>query len=53
MCVDATAKVIGLGNVVGANGDEAAVGDFKFTVELDKALGLATVLGAKIFAAED
>src|SRR5579863_2752216 len=51
--VDATAILVGFGDVVCADGDEAAVGNFEFTMQLNEAFGLATVLGTKGTAAED
>jgi hypothetical protein len=50
---DSAAVFVRLGDVVGADGNEAAVRDFKFAMELHEAFGLAAVLGAKATAAED
>jgi hypothetical protein len=51
--VDAGAIFIRLADTVGADGDEAAIGDFEFTMELDEEFRLAAVLGAETSAAED
>src|ERR1700719_5038847 len=51
--VDAGAILVGFEEVVGANGDEAAVADFHLAMELDQIFGLAAVLRAKASAAED
>ena len=53
MRVDAGAILVGFEEVVGANGDEAAVADFHLAMELDQIFGLAAVLRAKASAAED
>src|SRR5258708_18742974 len=50
---DAAAIFVGFGDVVGADGDEAAIRDLEFAMELHKAFGLAAVLGAEATAAED
>jgi hypothetical protein len=44
---------IRLGNVVGADGDEAAIADFEFTMELNKSFRLPAVFGAEATAAEN
>ena len=46
----AGAEFIRLGDVVGADGDQAAVGDFEFAMELDEEFGLAAVFGAETSA---
>jgi hypothetical protein len=51
--VDSAAIFIRLGEIVGANRDKAAIGNLELTMELDKSLSLAAVLGAKTPAAED
>lgn len=51
--IDAASIFIGFCDVVGADGDEATVGDLEFAMELDEALGLAAVFGAKTAAAEN
>jgi hypothetical protein len=51
--VDAGAIFVGFGDVVGADGDDAAVGDFEFAMELDEEFGLAAVFGAEASAAQD
>jgi hypothetical protein len=53
MSADAGAVFIGFGDVVGADGDEAGVGDFDFAMKLNEEFGLAAVLGAETAAAED
>jgi hypothetical protein len=50
---DAGAIFVGLEEIIGADGDEAAIADFDFAMELDEILGLATVFGAETAAAED
>jgi hypothetical protein len=50
---DAGAVLVGERDVVGADGDETAVANFYFAVELDEELGLAAVFGAEASAAED
>jgi hypothetical protein len=50
---DAGAVLICDCDVVSADGDEPAVADFHFAVELDEVFGLAAVLGAEASAAED
>ncbi len=45
--------VIRLSDVVGTDRDKPAIGNFKFTMEFDKAFSLAAVLGAVTAAAED
>jgi len=51
--VDASAVFICFGDVVGADGDEAAIGDFEFAMELHEEFGLAAIFGAEASAAED
>ena len=53
MSADTGAVLIGEGDVIGAYGDEAAVGDFKLAMEFDKAFGLAAIFGAETPSAED
>lgn len=48
---DARRIFIGFGDVVGADGDEAAEGDLELTMEFDEEFGLAAVLGAETAAA--
>ena len=48
---DAGAIFIRLGDIVGADGDEAAVGDFEFAMKLDEEFSLATVFRAEASAA--
>ena len=50
---DSGAIFIRLGDVVGADGDEAAVGDFEFAMELDEEFRLAAVFGTETSAGED
>src|SRR4029077_10574394 len=42
-----------LGDIVGADGDETAIGNLEFAMELHKQLSLTAVLGAETTAAED
>jgi len=53
MGADAGAIFIRLGDIVGANGDKPAIGNFELTLELNKQFGLPAVLGAETSAAED
>ena len=53
MGTDAGAIFVRLGNIVGANGDQPAIGDLEFMVELNQQFSLAAVLGAESSAAED
>jgi hypothetical protein len=53
MSADAAAIFVRLGDVVGADRDEAAIADLHFSVEFKKSLGLSAVLGAVSAAAED
>jgi hypothetical protein len=50
---DASAVFICFGDVVGADGDEAAIGDFEFAMERNEEFGLAAVFGTEASAAED
>src|SRR4029077_6534515 len=50
---DAGAIFICLGDIVGADGDETAIGNLEFAMELHKQLSLTAVLGAETTAAED
>jgi hypothetical protein len=50
---DAGAVLVGERDVVGADGDEAAVANFHFVVELEEEFGLAAVFGAEASATED
>jgi hypothetical protein len=50
---DSAAIFIRFGDIVGANRDEAAIGDLKLTMELNKPFSLSAVLGAEASAAED
>ena len=50
---DAAAILTGLGDIVGADGDQPAIRNFELTMELHKQFSLATVLGAEASAAED
>ena len=43
--VNAGAVLVGFCDVVGVDGDEAAVADFDLAVEFDEKFGLAAVLG--------
>jgi hypothetical protein len=49
----AGAVFICFSDVVGADGDEATIGNFEFAMELDEEFGLSAVLGAEAAAAED
>jgi len=51
--IDPAAKFIAFRDVVGADGDQAAIADFEFTVEFDQPFGLTAVFGAEASAAED
>jgi hypothetical protein len=53
MSTDTAAVFIGLGNVVGADRDEAAVANLHLVVEIKKSLVLLAILGAVPAAAED
>src|SRR5258708_17077553 len=53
LCADAAAIFVRFGDVVGADGYEAAVGNLELTMQLNEAFGLTTVLGAEASAAED
>jgi len=50
---DSAAIFIRLGDVVGADRDKPAIGNFELTMEFNKAFSLPAVLGAVITAAED
>jgi len=50
---DAAAEFVGLGDAVGADGDETGIGDFHLAMELEEEFGLAAVFGAEASAAED
>jgi hypothetical protein len=50
---DSGAVLVGEGDVVGADGDEPAVGDLEFTMELDETFGLAAILRTEASPAED
>jgi hypothetical protein len=50
---NAGAVFIGLGDVVGADGDEAAIADLEFAMEFHKQFRLAAILRAETAAAED
>src|ERR1700739_2408572 len=52
MGVNPAPKLIRFGDVVGAYGDETAIGDLDLAMELHKPFGLAAVLGAETSAAE-
>jgi hypothetical protein len=49
---DSAAIFVGLGDIVGADGDQPAIGNLEFAVKLDQQLGLSAVLGAIASAAE-
>jgi hypothetical protein len=53
MSTDPTAIFIRLNDAVGADRDEAAIGNRKLPMELNKPLGLPAVLGAVTAAAEN
>src|SRR5713101_6711013 len=50
---DATPIFIRLGNIVGADCDEAAIANLELTMELNKPFSLPAVFGAETSAAED
>jgi hypothetical protein len=50
---DAAAIFTRLGDIVGTNGDQTAIGNLEFTMELNKQFSLPAVLGAETSAAED
>jgi hypothetical protein len=50
---DSGAIFIRLRDIVGANRDQPAIGNLKFTMELNKPFRLPAVLGAESSAAED
>jgi hypothetical protein len=50
---DSGAIFVRLGDIVGANGDKAAVGNLKLMMELNKQFRLPAVLGTETSAAED
>src|SRR5262249_37071871 len=50
---DSGTVFVGLGDVVGANRDEPAVGNFELAMEFHEQFRLAAVLGAEASAAED
>src|SRR5260221_4709135 len=50
---DSAAIFIRLSDTVGANRDQAAIADLKFSMELNKPFSLPAVLGAETTAAED
>ncbi len=50
---DSAAIFIGLGDIVGANRDQPAIGDLELAMEFNKPFRLPTVLGAVTSAAED
>jgi hypothetical protein len=52
VCTDASAIFIRLSDVVGADGDEAAIGNLDLAMELNEQFRLAAVLGAETSAAE-
>jgi hypothetical protein len=49
---DSGAIFIRLGDIVGADGDQPAIRNLQFTIELNEQFGLAAVLGAETTAAE-
>jgi hypothetical protein len=51
--IDSAAKFTRLGDVVGGDRDQPAVGNLKFTMELNEPLGLAPILGSVTAAAQD
>jgi hypothetical protein len=53
MRADPAAILIGLGYVVGADGDEAAIGNLELATQLHECLRLPPVLGVETSAAED
>ena len=50
---DSAAILIGLGDIVGADRDQPAIGDLELTMELNEPFSLPAVLGAETSAAED
>jgi hypothetical protein len=44
---------IRLGNVIGADRNQSAIGNFELTMQLNQQFGLATVFGARASGAED
>jgi hypothetical protein len=53
MGADSAAIFIRLSDVVGADRDKPAIGNFELTMEFNKAFSLLAVLGAVTTAAED
>jgi hypothetical protein len=53
VCADPAPIFTRLREIVGADGDQPAIGDFEFTMELNEKFRLAPVLGAETSAAEN
>jgi hypothetical protein len=53
VCADSGSVFVGLGDVVGADGDETAVAYLHLAMELDEELRLTAIFGAKASTAQD